>query len=337
MKKNYLSILSFLACLVIQAQTTIYSEDFTDPSYSAIEAQDLDLHVDWAAGHFNNASTWISSGANSQIYTQANFAYSVLSAPITGNVGDVITVNSVMMLGYNNQSFSGSDKDMALVGLTVSANPTQASVLGQTRDGVIIKTLIANGGTVELSNTVGSFANALSISQADKSAYDIIQEYTIGADAASTTKKVRLQNLGSGETSIVEEVTGIQADVYSALVGSGAYYFNWSLGFYEAGGTNINTLLQNRITITRNDVVLSTGDRNEAFAFKMYPNPVANALYIDTLEPLQNVSVYSLLGKQVLSLNNVSNSIDVSSLSPSVYVIKLTSESGVVTKKFIKN
>lgn len=74
-----------------------------------------------------------------------------------------------------------------------------------------------------------------------------------------------------------------------------------------------------------------------AFEFSMYPNPVINELIIKTQESLKKVEIYNLLGKKVLISENVTNSIDVSSLSSSIYLVKLTSDKGVSIKKLVKN
>jgi hypothetical protein len=100
--------------------------------------------------------------------------------------------------------------------------------------------------------------------------------------------------------------------------------------FISDGGTVFvdNILLQSTTT-------LSTNDKN-AFEFSMYPNPVKDVLNINTKEPLEKVEVFNLLGKSVLSVSNVTKSIDVSALSKSLYIVKLTSQNGVSTKKFVK-
>ncbi|WP_282135514.1 T9SS type A sorting domain-containing protein [Seonamhaeicola maritimus] len=80
---------------------------------------------------------------------------------------------------------------------------------------------------------------------------------------------------------------------------------------------------------------LSTEDKN-AFEFKAYPNPVKDVLHINTLEAIQKVEVFDLLGKSVLTQYNVMDQVDVSSLNKSLYILKLTSDNGVSTKKFVK-
>ena len=77
-------------------------------------------------------------------------------------------------------------------------------------------------------------------------------------------------------------------------------------------------------------------DENTLATFSISPNPVKNTLNIDSQDTISNVAVYDLLGKEVISSNTVKNTLDVSTLSNGVYVIKLTSDKGVATKKFVK-
>lgn len=71
--------------------------------------------------------------------------------------------------------------------------------------------------------------------------------------------------------------------------------------------------------------------------FKIYPNPVESTLNIDYSQDLDlTYEVYSMNGKLVLPTNRLTNSINVSSLTKGYYILKLISEDGVVSKRFMK-
>ena len=76
-------------------------------------------------------------------------------------------------------------------------------------------------------------------------------------------------------------------------------------------------------------------DEHRQLESSIYPNPVKNILTIDGLV-IQDVVIYSVLGKAVLILSN-QNTIDVSSLSKGVYFIKVSDGINSTTIKFIKN
>ncbi|MEJ2114454.1 MAG: T9SS type A sorting domain-containing protein [Flavobacteriaceae bacterium] len=70
----------------------------------------------------------------------------------------------------------------------------------------------------------------------------------------------------------------------------------------------------------------------------MYPNPVNNGyVNISTTQDLDAI-IYDVLGKQILSekITSSQNKIDVSGFNKGIYLVKLISESGQVTKKLIK-
>jgi len=70
----------------------------------------------------------------------------------------------------------------------------------------------------------------------------------------------------------------------------------------------------------------------------VYPNPVNNGLLnIQTTDnSVKNVVVYDLLGKQVLS-TSTSNTVNVSSLKPGVYTMKITEEDNTGVMKIVIN
>jgi hypothetical protein len=343
MKKNYFTFLLLLSFVAfINAQTVIYNSTFDEASYDdAAVVTDLNAHADWLAGNFNNGNSWSSNADADLIRTGANYTYSLLSsAAITATSGDVITIKVLARIGNDDQPFNtdatfgnaGGNVDIYIAGLSPNNTPI-SSDLGQLRDGVLLKSIQTS--TVELVNSGGgSFTTNPSITTADKASYEIIFEYTIGTDAASSAKSARIKNVGSSVASAVQTSTGIKQEIYDALTGSGAYFFNWALNFYQKGNSTVNAIYVNSLDITKNGAVLATQNFNN-FKFSMSPNPVNNILTINSKETLKSIEIFNLLGKKVLS--STKNSVDVSFLSSSVYLVKLTSDKGISTKKLIKN
>jgi endonuclease I len=71
---------------------------------------------------------------------------------------------------------------------------------------------------------------------------------------------------------------------------------------------------------------------------RIYPNPTkTNSFYIKTLQPL-TLEIFNILAKKVISqqVNANNNRIDISDLSKGLYLVRLISEHGEVTKKLIK-
>ncbi len=89
------------------------------------------------------------------------------------------------------------------------------------------------------------------------------------------------------------------------------------------------------------DVVFSAAAGVEDFAadsFSVYPNPVKDVLNISTKSTVNNVTVYDVLGKAVISLqpDAISPRVDMSGLSSGAYLVQVTIGNATKTVKVIK-
>lgn len=66
----------------------------------------------------------------------------------------------------------------------------------------------------------------------------------------------------------------------------------------------------------------------------VFPNPVENTLYIKNVSNLKSISLYNLLGQQVLE--GESEVINVSGLSKGLYLLQLITDQGMETKRIVK-
>ncbi|WP_298418772.1 T9SS type A sorting domain-containing protein [uncultured Kordia sp.] len=73
------------------------------------------------------------------------------------------------------------------------------------------------------------------------------------------------------------------------------------------------------------------------FDFKLYPNPATDILniQINTIDSI-SVSIYDMLGKEVLSADRINNSIDISNLKNGIYIVNIATNNRSITKKIIK-
>jgi polyhydroxybutyrate depolymerase len=84
------------------------------------------------------------------------------------------------------------------------------------------------------------------------------------------------------------------------------------------------------------DTLSSSNFEDTEKSIVLTPNPTYNTLFIKGNKNLMNVSVYNMLGKEVLSKMNTNN-IDVNVLPKGVYIIKISDDVGKINRKFIKN
>ncbi|MFD2942281.1 T9SS type A sorting domain-containing protein [Flavobacterium notoginsengisoli] len=92
------------------------------------------------------------------------------------------------------------------------------------------------------------------------------------------------------------------------------------------------------IRLKGTEVVLSNEDFiKENKSFSVWPNPVKNTLNINSLQDSNySIKIYDLLGRLIYTKENVNTSIDVSSFTSGLYLIKIKAGSGETSQKFIK-
>ncbi|MGA9638700.1 T9SS type A sorting domain-containing protein [Flavobacterium sp.] len=340
MKKRLLKKISLFVALIglsgaqMTAQTTIINEDFGAAAYSgASDAANLNTAGPniWISGHNANPTQFGINAANSNVYSTSNYNWAVHNTPIKGVSGNVITITTE--IGFDGTAII-NDKAFDLVGLVPFNDlATIKSTIASTRDGVIVNTASPN---LVISSTggTGAFASNPSIVQAASllANYEIIIEYTIGTTAANTVKKARIRNTTSGVVSTVGVSTGIGEAVYTALTGAtGAYFVNWTLGFYD--GLGINRIRTSKLTVVKNPTTsLSTTDFNRAsIAANVSPNPVSSVLNISSDLVTKKYRIINLAGATVIE-TVATGSVDVSGLANGVYL--LVTDAGIA--KFIK-
>lgn len=97
----------------------------------------------------------------------------------------------------------------------------------------------------------------------------------------------------------------------------------------------IHNSVIDRGAIEFNSTSLGIEEFNTYNDLRLYPNPTSSIINIEMTQNLKHVFIYSVLGAEVL--NTQDKTIDVSSLSNGVFLIKIEDENGnVSTKRFVK-
>jgi hypothetical protein len=104
--------------------------------------------------------------------------------------------------------------------------------------------------------------------------------------------------------------------VISANLQDGEYY-QIDTAIFGPGYAGLKVGKSAKITITAGPLGVEEFSKN---SFKIFPNPVANKLFLN--DDFESVKVYDLSGKKVIQLNNASeNSVDVSQLKKGTYIL----------------
>ncbi|MBU2939053.1 T9SS type A sorting domain-containing protein [Lacinutrix sp. C3R15] len=137
-----------------------------------------------------------------------------------------------------------------------------------------------------------------------------------------TAEEMTSTDIGVSETSSTPVGSSLQ------LIGSGTTYgdFTWS----SPSTSSFGSLNSNQgFTLGTNLLERTT--------FFVYPNPVTNGtvtIKTNNNQALQ-VSVFDVLGKQVLAQNVANQTLNVSNLTAGVYILKLTQNGNSTTKKLV--
>ncbi len=82
---------------------------------------------------------------------------------------------------------------------------------------------------------------------------------------------------------------------------------------------------------------LNTNENELSASFSLYPNPTALGYVTVNSASSQAITaqVFDVLGKQVIHANVLNNRLDVSTLQAGIYIVKLTQDNAVATKKLV--
>jgi hypothetical protein len=116
--------------------------------------------------------------------------------------------------------------------------------------------------------------------------------------------------------------TGGDENLTSVAVVAGTQYFI-NIGHYS--GSTDNSEGPFTIDISTQDTVGLSVEDNVIQGFSLYPNPVNDRLHLNALDNIEELSVYNLLGQEVLRTQpKVSNTeVDMSNLPTGMYVVKV--------------
>lgn len=334
MKKIYTTLL-FVFALATVANAQFFSTDFTEASYDDAGVQTLlDGHPDWLS-----EAAWRSNANDQILLDNANWRKVILDKPITAANGDFVSAKFNLVVGRDTDQILGD-------GNKVWFGFKNGNSLGDfaDREGTIMQhfggdlfwsSQSSNGGAAGGAggaNGSGLFdIDPEVLGAAVDTPYLVEIEIAFGADAANSSLSARVAGGPIGT------VMGIDPELYAAFGSGNGYFWSWGYGWRVVGPPDFSAVFLNDLTVdVTSSTTLSTNNPKNAFEFGLFPNPVKNELRIQTQETIKRVEVLDLLGRQVLSRENINEFLDVSSLNDGLFIVRLTSDKGTSTKKFVK-
>ena len=129
----------------------------------------------------------------------------------------------------------------------------------------------------------------------------------------------------------VEGIGAMEGLLYSChIVNAGGITLHELLCYHEDGELVWQNPTYNTCIIDPEGVQ----DNTEASGLQVYPNPARDRVVIEGIEPVE-VKVFNALGQ--LLKESKENVIDLSAQEAGIYILKVTTPSGVVTKQIVKN
>ena len=183
--------------------------------------------------------------------------------------------------------------------------------------------------------------------QGKNSSIDISAYNYVNFDYYSDTESTQLRFIMIGGGEFPYELTTSAG----TLIQNSWQRVSVPLSFFTGLGFSKTNFLQYKLGTTSNlvskivffdNIYLSTTNLAttsfETVNVKMYPNPANNVLNIDAKSNIENVSIYNLLGQEVISesVNKQSTSLNISSLQTGVYVVKTSIDGKIASSRLIK-
>ncbi|MDH6254369.1 hypothetical protein M2347_004096 [Chryseobacterium sp. H1D6B] len=125
----------------------------------------------------------------------------------------------------------------------------------------------------------------------------------------------------------------------TTLQDSSGNNYNGTLNDFALNGNSSNWVGNSIInTGTTCSTYLNVSSVDKTTNFKFFPNPAVNKLFLKSKQPILNVEVINFLGQTVITqkINSIEAEINLASLTPASYWIRVKTEEGLETIKIIK-
>ena len=246
----------------------------------------------------------------------------------------------------NSMSFDGSGADPVVDYTPTAAGKIYASFILQV---TALDAGATDGYFATLRTDSGSYESRLWITPTGATTY------RIGISNGGTLTQIAPTDLNVGDTAFIVFNYDIDNDTVSTWVNPALGGVEPTADATEASGSTGNTFSQLlirqdsatetpfiildelRIATTWSEASLTTQEFNTAANFSIYPNPTNTGFVNITTKAntAVNVTVFDVLGKQVLSKTLNNNILDITSLTTGVYILKLNQNGTSTTKRLI--
>ena len=143
----------------------------------------------------------------------------------------------------------------------------------------------------------------------------------------------------------VEGATGY--DVFVNTATAQDFHMGYTNGTAYVAGSNQEATLEFYVVAFNDDtesapsevytiVIKDDAVEELSSSLNIYPNPVNDRLYIETLTQTQTIEIYDVYGRQQLVVSGQQSAVSVANLNSGIYFVKVVTENGEVVKRFVK-
>jgi len=326
----------------------VFNNDVDDKSYAVITG------LKSALTNYGTNLVYIQAEGSNQtlVNTSGNKDQTISTgsaiAPIVFTWGGDATDVTITGIPANGLSFT---KDAAAKTLTITGTPTittsyTVTTVGSGNSVSISGTVkIGPGNPGEPDGMIHNFTTSGKISTfytitGNMNSTDGTQSY----DGNALTKRLKMESSTSinyTTAAVSTLVLVFDADFVKNVKFDGTNYTAVNgivtIQNVAAGAHSITKGDTTNLYYIKSTYALAANDINKA-KVTLYPNPVSDYLYINTAgEKVQSIKVYNFADALVKNLADAkSDSIDLRNLNTGNYIISITTDKGIVTKKIIK-
>lgn len=154
------------------------------------------------------------------------------------------------------------------------------------------------------------------------------------------------------DVDFIDTPTGLSVDFTDTSTGALAWWWDFGDGttstqqnpthvYNTTGVYDVKLYIENDIkswdevtkSLTYTSLAIADVDELE---FKIYPNPTNGILNITSKTPLDRITIYSVLGKEILNTATNLNTIDISNYASGLYIVKAFSNNTVAVQRIVK-
>jgi hypothetical protein len=105
--------------------------------------------------------------------------------------------------------------------------------------------------------------------------------------------------------------------------------------YYEIGNFTIDADKGNSMTFFKSETVVGVPGLPESNDNFIYPNPADDQITVSSTYPVNNIEIYDFAGHLLLQ-DNYNTSLNISSLAPGLFIVKVTTARGISYNKLIR-